>query len=366
MKKAAEKPKKRPRSAGDDGDDDDDLPLAQRVALAQQAVQSGGTQKWTTLEHNGVIFPPPYKPHGVKMLYDKKPVDLAPSQEEVATMFAIMKETDYATKPAFIKNFWHDWRKILGHKHVIQRLDLCDFEPIWQWHLREKEKKKQMTSEEKKRVKEEKLKMEEKYMYAVVDGVKEKVGNFRVEPPGLFRGRGEHPKMGKLKRRIQPEDITINVGKGAPVPDCPIPGHKWKEVRRDNTVTWLAFWSDPINEREFKYVFLAPSSALKGQSDKEKYEKARSLKNYIADIRRTYTKNFDAKDMTKKQLAVATYLIDRLALRAGNEKDEDEADTVGCCSLKVEHVKLIPPHSLQVKFYQKLNIPNEKGPIDSH
>ena len=25
------------------------------------------------------------------------------------------------------------------------------------------------------------------------------VGNFRVEPPGLFRGRGEHPKMGKLK-----------------------------------------------------------------------------------------------------------------------------------------------------------------------
>jgi DNA topoisomerase-1 len=29
-----------------------------------------------------------------------------------------------------------------------------------------------------------------------------------------------------------------------------------------------------------------------------------------------------------------------LALRAGNEKDEDEADTVGCCSLRVEHVKL--------------------------
>jgi DNA topoisomerase-1 len=29
-----------------------------------------------------------------------------------------------------------------------------------------------------------------------------------------------------------------------------------------------------------------------------------------------------------------------LALRAGNEKDDDEADTVGCCSLRVEHVKL--------------------------
>lgn len=42
------------------------------------------------------------------------------------------------------------------------------------------------------------------------------VGNFRVEPPGLFRGRGDHPKMGKLKARIYPRDITINIGE-APV-----------------------------------------------------------------------------------------------------------------------------------------------------
>ena len=38
------------------------------------------------------------------------------------------------------------------------------------------------------------------------------VGNFRVEPPGLFRGRGDHPRMGKLKARIYPRDITINIG----------------------------------------------------------------------------------------------------------------------------------------------------------
>jgi hypothetical protein len=29
-------------------------------------------------------------------------------------------------------------------------------------------------------------------------------------------------------------------------------------------------------------------------------------------------------------------------------QDDDEADTVGCCSLKVEHVTLIAPSSLQV------------------
>lgn len=35
------------------------------------------------------------------------------------------------------------------------------------------------------------------------------------------------------------------------------------------------------------------------------------------------------------------YLHFQLALRAGNEKDGDEtADTVGCCSLRVEHIRL--------------------------
>lgn len=36
-----------------------------------------------------------------------------------------------------------------------------------------------------------------------------------------------------------------------------------------------------------------------------------------------------------QQMGVALYFIDKLALRAGHEKDEDEADTVGCCTLKV-------------------------------
>ncbi|KAJ7529666.1 hypothetical protein O6H91_15G061100 [Diphasiastrum complanatum] len=332
------------------------LTTKSRISMPKGAPGSGGGQKWTTLEHNGVIFPPPYQVHGIKMLYDGKPVDLTPEQEEVATMFAVMKDTDYASKPKFISNFWSDWKQILGLNHIIKKLEHCDFTPIYEWHLREKEKKKSMSALEKKRIKEEKLNLEEKYMWALVDGVKEKVGNFRVEPPGLFRGRGEHPKMGKLKKRIFPENIVINVGKDAPIPDCPMPGHRWKEVRRDNTVTWLAYWNDPINSKEFKYVFLAPSSSLKGQSDKEKYEKSRKLKDYIEDIRKTYTKGFSSSDSIRRQIAVATYLIDRLALRAGNEKDDDEADTVGCCSLKVEHVSLIPPHSLEFDFLGKDSI----------
>ncbi|MCO5563945.1 hypothetical protein L7F22_017597 [Adiantum nelumboides] len=329
---------------------------SERVEKTKDVPGAGGGQKWTTFQHNGVIFPPFYQPHGVKMLYEGKPVDLTTEQEEVATMFAVMKETDYATKPKFLANFWTDWKKILGPNHIIQKLEECDFTPIYEWHLAEKEKKKQLSSQEKKAIKEEKAKQEEKYMWAVVDGMREKVGNFRVEPPGLFRGRGEHPKMGKLKRRIYPEDIVINIGANSSIPECPLPGHRWKEVRHDDTVTWLAYWNDPINTKEQKYVFLSPSSSLKGQSDKEKYEKARVLKDYIEDIRQTYTQNFTSSDPTSRQIAVATYLIDQLALRAGNEKDDDEADTVGCCSLKVEHVTLIPPTSLQFDFLGKDSI----------
>ncbi|MCO5599188.1 hypothetical protein L7F22_053288 [Adiantum nelumboides] len=37
-------------------------------------------------------------------------------------------------------------------------------------------------------------------------------------------------------------------------------------------------------------------------------------------------------------------------------QDDDEADTVGCCSLKVEHVTLVPPRSLQFDFLGKDSI----------
>ncbi|KAM0825054.1 hypothetical protein ACQ4PT_069813 [Festuca glaucescens] len=272
-----------------------------------------------------------------------QPVDLTPEQEEVATMFAVMKDTEYASKEMFICNFFKDWRNILGRKHIFKKFELCDFSPIYEWHLQEKEKKKQMTSEEKKSVREEKSKQEEKFMWAFVDGVKEKSRAAR-----LVQGTWRASKDGRLKRRIRPSDITINIGEGAPVPVCPVPGESWKEVKHDNTVTWLAFWNDPISPKDYKYVFLAASSSLKGQSDKEKYEKAQKLKDYIHTIRLNYTKDFGSKDQMKKQIAVATYLIDRLALRAGNEKDDDEADTVGCCTLKVENVTCLPPNNLQL------------------
>lgn len=68
--------------------------------------------------------------------------------------------------------------------------------------------------------------------------------------------------------------------------------------------------------------------------------------------------------MAKRQRATAVYLIDKFALRAGNEKGEDEADTVGCCSLKFEHVTLKPPNTVifdflgkdSIRFYDEVSV----------
>lgn len=175
-----------------------------------------------------------------------------------------------------------------------------------------------------------------------MDGHVEKVGNFNMEPPGAFRGRGEHPKMGKLKQRVAPEQVMINVSECAPMPKCNVPGHAWGQVSHNPTVQWLCQWKENINN-QVKYMQLAAQSSFKGKSDRSKYNKAALLCGNIDKIRSNYKKKLTAKSHEDRQLATAMWVIDRLALRVGGEKDtEEEADTVGCCSLRVEHLRFDP------------------------
>jgi len=192
--------------------------------------------KWRTLEHNGVFFSTPYEAHGVKMLYDGKEIYLTPEQEEWATYFARYIETDHMHKVQFKNNFFDCWTEILGDDHPIQEFSKCDFSPILRHIKTEQEKRKNRSKPEKEKEKKEKQKIKEKYGFALVDGHKEGVGNFTIEPPGLFLGRGQHPKAGLFKRRVFPEDITINVGEGVDPPPCPLPGHRWGAVVSNHAV----------------------------------------------------------------------------------------------------------------------------------
>ncbi|KAK7725962.1 DNA topoisomerase 1 [Botryosphaeria dothidea] len=325
------------------------------------------TIKWQTLEHNGVVFPPEYEPlpGNVKLKYDGVPVKLHKDAEEVATFFgSMLNSTHNVENPTFRKNFFHDFKEILdktghgigpdGKKVKIEKFDKCDFNDIYAHFEAQREAKKALPAAEKKALKAARDEAEAPYMFCMWDGRKQKVGNFRVEPPSLFRGRGEHPKTGKVKKRVLPEQITINIGKEAKVPPPP-PGHKWKEVKHDQTGTWLAMWQENINGA-YKYVMLAANSDIKGQSDFKKFEKARELKKHIDRIRKDYTRDLKSEVMADRQRATAVYLIDKFALRAGNEKGEDEADTVGCCSLKYENVTLKPPNKVVFDFLGKDSI----------
>ncbi|KAG7804608.1 hypothetical protein KL944_000354 [Ogataea haglerorum] len=324
---------------------------------------------WDTLEHNGVIFPPEYEPlpSHVKLIYDKKPVSLPPAAEEVAGFYAALLESDHAKNPTFQKNFFADFLEVLKENGgcpdaEIKEFEKCDFSKMFEYFQKQKEEKKAISPQEKKRIKHEKEKMEEKYKFCLLNGRKEQVGNFRVEPPGLFRGRGAHPKTGKLKKRVQPEDITLNLSKDAPIPPPP-EGHQWGEIKHDNTVAWLAMWRENVLG-SVKYVRFAQNSSLKGMSDFKKFEKARELKNCIDAIRKDYRAKLKSELMMDRQLATATYLIDVFALRAGGEKSEDEADTVGCCSLRYEHIFLKPPNTVvfdflgkdSIRFYQEVEV----------
>lgn len=341
----------------------------------EDPTKGDGSKKWETLEHNGVVFPPEYEPlpKHVKFVYDGIPIDLKPETEEIATFYgSMLHSTVNIENDTFNKNFFQDFKESLdktGHGHdkngkkiKVEKFEKCDFKPIFEYFVAEREKKKALSAAEKKELKKEKDEIEAPYMFCKWDGRKQKVGNFRVEPPGLFRGRGEHPKTGKVKKRVLPEQVTINIGKDAQVP-APPEGHQWKEVKHDNAGTWLAMWQENINGA-YKYVMLAANSDVKGQSDYNKFEKARELKKHIDKIRKDYQRDLKADMMAERQKATAIYLIDQLALRAGNEKGEDEADTVGCCSLKFEHVTLKPPSTVvfdflgkdSIRFYQEVEV----------
>ena len=203
-----------------------------------------------------------------------------------------------------------------------------------------KEEKKNRPNEVKKKEIEDRNKINGAYTTCIFDKTIEKVANYNIEPPGIFRGRGEHPHMGKMKSRIVPEYVSLNVGYDDPIPPCPIPGHNWKKVVSNTEATWLCQFKDEKSNwsNNVKYLFLAAESKLKGQNDKNKYERARRLKDMIDKIRGKYREDMKSQDLELNQLGVATYLIDILALRVGNEKGENEADIVGCCSLRVEHI----------------------------
>ena len=336
--------------------------------------QKQGENKWSSLSHKGPYFThimEPYIPLGLSIKYDGVDYPLNTQEEEVASFYAkrLISEkkgdiVDKLTKDkVFNTNFFNDFKTYLSprHKGIFKTFSKFD----WSNLIEAIEEKKNKISESQKiKAKIQLEKKKHKYGIAIIDGNEEKVGNFVVEPSAIFYGRGKNPNRGKIKRSIDPEEVTINIGENDPIPKAPR-GHSWKEVVHDNSAIWLSKWTDSITGNT-KYVLFSMEGKFKGENDMEKYEKARKLQRFIDIVRTQYMDDVDSDNQVKKQLGTILWFIDNHGIRVGNEKGEDEADTVGASTLRVEHIKFKEGHIIfdflgkdSIKFYKKIKVPKK-------
>ena len=306
--------------------------------------------KWKKLQHNGILFPPEYEKQGIKIKIQGDTIDLDINQEEMVYQWAKKKDTPYAQDKVFQKNFTADFVKTLDSKFKKTSYEDIDFSNAYKIVDKEKDLKEMMTKEEKKELakkrKELREKLKIKYGIAIMDGKEVEVGNYMAEPPGIFIGRGEHPLRGKWKPRVTAKDVTLNMGKDAKKPEG-----NWGKIIHDNDSMWLASWMDFLTQKR-KYVWLADTAGLKQDRDKEKYEKAVKLGNEIEKIKDRIVKDMKSKDPKINRISTACYLIYRTAMRVGDEKDPDEADTVGATTLRKEHIK-ITANTIEFDFLGK-------------
>lgn len=332
---------------------------------------------WKTLRHNGIVFPPEHEPKGFKVRIRGAEFSPSPLQEEMLYQWAKKKDTPYVQDTTFQKNFVDDFAKTLDKGlRDISYADI-DFSEAYALADKEKDARELLTKEERKEIakrrKEAREELKEKYGTATIDGKPVDMGNYMVEPPGIFMGREKHPLRGRWKRRILPEDVTLNLDKNAPIPP-PGDGHEWGAVVHNDTATWLAMWTteidtghiDPETGKErtvkiTKYIWLADTAEIKQNMDRAKYDKAMRLSSQIGKIKEQITtdmskmkKRKDRDDPpTQGEIATTCYLIYRTAMRVGDEKDKDEeTDTVGATTLRKEHIK-ITADAIELDFHGK-------------
>jgi DNA topoisomerase-1 len=319
-----------------------------------------------SLKHNG-IYVPRYELKGFKVKIHGQTMPLTEKSEQMAVAW-IRKRQSALSPPdkVFMKNFMREFLEQLrlenpsleflssfGEEYAkkIENYaanDVCDpkaaihseidFSEIVDYLDREKQNKLNITQAEKKRQAEErKIKREElkqRLGYAEVDQQKLEIANWTAEPSCLFAGRGDHPQRGKWKEGPSEEDIILNLSK-----DSPIPLGNWKGVVWEPEKMYVAKWEDKLTGK-VKYVWFSDSAFLKQNREKEKFKKAEMLGKQIGKIEEHILKNLDAKDENRRKVATVSWLILVPNMRVGDEKDPDEADTVGAITLRPEHIKI--------------------------
>ena len=302
------------------------------------------------LIHKGVIVPEVQEYQGLVIQVRDVEFKLNPKQEEMAFAWARKQGTPYVQDLVFVRNFMADFSKILGYEKPL-KIDQVDFTAVIKVVEEERAKKTTMTKEEKKELaaqrKEIREALKEEYGFATADGERIELGNYLVEPSGIFMGRGKHPMRGRWKEGAQKSDVVLNLS-----PDAPRPEGNWKEIVWQPETLWVAKWDDKLSGK-IKYIWLHDTAPIKQQREAQKFDKATELNSKIDYVRKYIEDGLVDENPRRRKIATACYLIDALCLRVGDEKDPEEADTVGATTLRPEHVKLLKNGEAEFKFLGK-------------
>jgi DNA topoisomerase-1 len=310
-----------------------------------------------TLAHNGILVIERPPARGLKVIVRGREIVLSQLQEEMAVAWVRKLGTPYVDDPVFAENFMSDFSKALGIKPPL-RIDEVDFTEIIQVVEEERARKEQMTPEEKKAQREERKaqreSLKEKYGYAIVDGERMELGNYQTEPSGIFMGRGQHPLRGRWKQGASKKDITLNIDPQA----AKALESDWGELIWAPDTMWVAKWTDKLTGK-VKYIWLHDSTPIKQERESAKFDKALQVERRIDEIREHILEGLRSDKAQKRMVAAACYLIDNLSLRVGDEKDPDEADTVGATTLRAEHLTF-KEDSIVFDFLGKDSVPWHK------
>lgn len=301
------------------------------------------------LRHHGVLVPAPPEPLGLRLVIRGKPIALTPKQEEMALAWARKKDTPYVQDEVFVANFLRDFSAELGLDPPLTLAEV-DFGPCYAVVDAERAAKEALTPEERKARslarRREREALKARYGYAIVNGQRVELGTYMVEPSGIFMGRGQHPLRGRWKEGAQQRDITLNMG-----PDATLEGD-WAEIVWQPESLWVARWKDKLSDR-LKYIWLSDTAPVKQAREAQKFDQAIALDAQIARVRQEIERALSDDDARRRMIATACYLIDALCLRVGDEKDSDEADTVGATTLRPEHVTLHGDGRAEFRFLGK-------------
>jgi DNA topoisomerase-1 len=272
----------------------------------------------------------------------------------MAVAWVKKRGTTYINDEVFVKNFFKDFTKTFKIKNL--KKEDFDFSEIKKWIEKEKELKFSLTKEEKKkRIEQRKIiriQNKERYGYAIIDGVKTQISSYIAEPSCIFMGRGKHPLRGHWKKGPLKEDIELNLS-----PNAPRPIGNWKTVLWEPDVMWIARWKDKLSGK-IKYIWLSETSTLKQKKDIEKFDNAGILRKNFLKVRKHILNNLDAEDEKRRKTATICFLIDKLKIRVGDEKDPDEADTIGASTLRSEHIRFKSDGKVIFTFLGKDSIPH--------